>query len=220
MITWVEHREQMRVMRASLLLQLTDAFTGLPPDDDSLTVALERLDPFGHWGAVDAQPIFAPGGVVAYRNLERRARAVGLPPVLYRFALASKRYLPSYRKSADFVTVSIAPFDLRTVPPPVDPPSVAVTLYPRPNYAFRPVPLVQGRVLDAATQAPVSDASVFALTAATLSDEHGRFVLPQAGAQFGVPIVVGAVDRLNRQDAQNVSFTSNVSTQSLTLSLT
>jgi hypothetical protein len=220
MINWVVHRERVQTMRPSLAIQLTDAMTKLPPDDPSLEVSLEKVDFDGSWHPVLATPIPVPGGVIAFRNLERRRRAVGATAQLYRLTVHSDRYLPDYLRTTDAVTVLIQPFDLLTVPPPSPPPYVAVTLCPRPDYPFPSVPLVLGQVLEASDQAPVTNALVFGgIGRFTVTDDRGAYALPLPGAPFATPIAIGVQDRRNRQATQNVSFTSNVSKQSLNFSL-
>lgn len=200
-------------------LRLLDDMTGERP--------IGRIEAFldvregAAWRLTGIPAVRTPGGVVAYPGLERRADVSG-PPRHYRVRLTAELYRPVY-PLAPFEGFEFDAFPWNDTNPPrttVRFPQDA-KLTPAPGYPFPSfVPVLRGRVVDAA--GPVADADVkfmklTQVVSRVLSDERGEFALPLQLAPFGAPVTIKA-DHRNRSRTLSVTLPNDLG-KSLTISI-
>ncbi len=178
-------------------LRLLDELTGERPIG-RVEAFLDVRDVLGGaaWRATGIQPVRTPGGVVAWPGLERRADAGG-PPRHYRVRITADFYRPIYPSSPyDGFEFDAFPWNDTNPPRTITRFPQDAKLAPAPGYPFPPfVPVLRGRVVDAAGK-PVADADVkLAKRERVLSDERGEFALPLRFAAFGVPLDIESEHR-------------------------
>jgi hypothetical protein len=212
---WLEHPELTRTDRLSFAVRLTDLVTQDAPLGEP-GIILEREEPVGQWTRVDsdaARPVRTGSGLIAYFHLEHRRSAAGLPLVKYRFTIVSPLYVPRFRATSDWESVSVQPYDDAGSVPPVPAAPITVDLCPSLLY---PVPahaaVIRGSVTDKVTGRPIADALVFGgPSGRAITDVRGRYALPLLGAPSNVAIAIGAVDRLNRNGLATVTLPGGLS---------
>jgi len=154
------------------------------------------------WRPTGIQAVRTPGGVVAYPGLERRADASG-PARHYRVRIAADFYRPVYPLPPyDGFEFDAFPWNDTNPPRTITRLPRDEKLAPAPGYPFPPfVPVLRGRIVDAASQALVADADVtFVLPPATvlsrgLSAERGEFALSLQLAEIGKSLRIEALHR-------------------------
>lgn len=184
--------EERRELYTPIGLRLVDDFQPGPPLGRVIS-RLEIEDGAGGWRATDIRAVTTPSGILTFPGLGRRRDPAGAPR-RYRVILEPELYLPAYRSTAESVEFDAHPYDDANPPSASAALPQSVFLYPAANYPFPPhVPVVRGRVEDAAG-APVPFADVsHAVVDRVITDSRGEFALPVRGVAPGTNFSVDAL---------------------------
>jgi hypothetical protein len=205
-VRWVERPDLIDVVRVSFAVRLQDLVTRDAPLGEPGMI-LEREEPANQWTRLDLEPVRTASGLLAHLKLERKRFAGGLPAVSYRFTITSPLYVPRFRATKDWETVTVQPYDDAGTSPSAPTAPIEVDLCPSLLYPFAAnVPVIRGTVRDKVTGQPLPDSLVFGgPTGRAITDDRGRYALPLIGA-FTATVVIGATDRLGRNGIVNVTL--------------
>ncbi len=173
-------------------LRLVDDFTGEAPVG-RVTAMLDLSDGAGGWRPTEIRAVQTLSGFLAYPGLERRADAAGTPR-RYRIRLAAEFYRPAYPAPAEGFEFDAFPYN-DGAPPAVAGELRGAPLLPTVNYPFPVhVPVLRGRVVDAAGEGVEGAEVACAHEERALCDGQGEFALPLRWVAPHTPVEIDAID--------------------------